>query len=134
MGDGTAETTPCTQRRLAALRVSTAQARRNIYLRQVTPPPLVTDEQRRRARQPTCRSSRVSCTRTSTPICAADDVMRACTAAVFRRMLPLPGRVDAKRADDWLRALLSCWRSQFEDFIEECFDRRRFRQQRDLIW
>ena len=108
-GDGPADATPSTQRRLAALRVSTARARRNVYLRQVTPPPVVTDEQRRRARQadmPEYGRVLALYTHVDAYLRRPDDVAaRAYAAAVFRRMLPLPA-VLTPRADGWLQGLV----------------------------
>ncbi|MEZ4719146.1 MAG: hypothetical protein R2851_24100 [Caldilineaceae bacterium] len=107
-GDGPADATPSTQRRLAALRASMARARRNVYLRQVTPPPLVTDEQRRRLRQadmPEYGRALALYTHRGRPSASA----RRCRCArLCRRRLPAhaaaAGCVDA--ADDWLQALV----------------------------
>ena len=89
--------------------VSTARARRNVYLRQVTPPPLVTDEQCRRARQadmPEYGRVLALYTHVDAHLRRPDDVAaRAYAAAVFRRMLPLPA-VLTPRADGWLQALV----------------------------
>ena len=108
--DEAAAASPSTSRRLAALRVSTQRARRNVYLRQVTPPPQVTDEQRRRARQadvPEYGRVLALYTHVDDHLRRPDTVAaRAYAAAVFQRVLPLPATLTP-RADGWLQALVA---------------------------
>jgi hypothetical protein len=108
--DATGDRVPATQRRLAALRVDTQRARRNIYLRQVTPPPVVTDEHRRRARHadlPEYGRALALYAHLESHLLRPDSpAARAYADGVFRHILPLPAALSP-RAESWLQQMVA---------------------------
>lgn len=106
---GAGEEAPATHRRLAELRVSMQRARRNVYLRQVTPPAVVTDAQRRRAAQADVPEyGRVLALHTHMHGYLRrpeHPAAHAYAAAVFRRTLPLPAALTP-RTEAWLQMLV----------------------------